>query len=332
MNKFNISEFGLTARAIGFTMLLATLFGCAAKDASHEDDHAAEPAITKGPHGGRLLSQDDFAIELAIFESGVPPEYHAWPTLNGKAVALDQVKLVVQLTRLGGKVDQFRFSPQGDYLRGDGVVGEPHSFVVQVDAEHAAKSYSWSYENFEGRTRIAPEVAQAAGIEVETAGPATLVETLSLYGRIAADPKRQREVSARFPGTIKEVHKNVGDRVAAGDILARVESNESLQTYAIAAPIAGMVAARHANPGEQSADHVLFTLVDSSQVMAELSVFPRDRSASKTAQLSKFALQILKSKRWARCSEWMCRQGRISRWWHEWHSTMLRASYSLEAL
>ncbi len=38
--------------------------------ANHGETAEAEPA--KGPHGGRLLIDDDFALELAIFETGVP--------------------------------------------------------------------------------------------------------------------------------------------------------------------------------------------------------------------------------------------------------------------
>jgi membrane fusion protein, heavy metal efflux system len=37
---------------------------------------AAEQPV-KGPNNGRMLKDGPFAIELAIFETGVPPEYHA---------------------------------------------------------------------------------------------------------------------------------------------------------------------------------------------------------------------------------------------------------------
>jgi len=245
---------------------------------AHEGTEQAAEEFVRGPHRGRLLTDGPFAVELAIFESGVPPEYHAWPTLDGKPVPLDQVDLVVELTRLGNKVDRFEFAPQGDYLRGNGVVREPHSFVVKVVAQYAGKTHEWTFDSFEGRTTIAPEIAAAAEIKTEVAGPATLVETLTLYGRIAPDPARQREVSARFPGLIRAVHKKPGERVRAGEALAAIESNESLQTYTVAAPISGIITARNANPGEQSGDRALFSLVDPSSVWAELSVFPRDRA------------------------------------------------------
>lgn len=266
-------------------MALVLLAACGERGESgkHEEhgEHEEHEEVAKGPHGGRLLEQEGLVVELAIFESGVPPEHHAWLSKGGKPVPLDQVDLNVQLTRLGGKVDRFSFAPQGDYLKGNAVVHEPHSFAVEVTAHHAGKSYKWTFDSFEGRTRIGPSVASSAGIVTEMAGPASLIETVSLNGRIAADPSRQREITARFPGVIREVNRNVGDRVAAGDALATVESNESLQTYKVTAPIAGLITARHANPGEQSADHVLFTIVDAARVVAELAVFPRDRARIK---------------------------------------------------
>jgi membrane fusion protein, heavy metal efflux system len=269
-------------KSLPFLLVLLVLGACGsgqAPDMGAVDSHGeaqAEPA--RGPHRGRMLIDGPFAVELAIFESGVPPEYHAWPTLDGKPVPLDQVDLTVELTRLGGKVDRFTFAPKEDYLRGSGVVHEPHSFQVKVSARHAGNTHEWSFDSFEGRTTIAEDIAQTAEIRTETVGPATLVTTRTLYGRITADPSRERAVTARFPGVIQAVRKNLGDSVRAGETLAVVESNESLRTYDVSAPITGVITQRNANPGEQSADRTLFTIVDPTAVIAELSVFPADRA------------------------------------------------------
>ena len=48
------------------------------------DDHAE--AVPKGPHGGRLLTEDKFALELAIYEQGVPPEFRAWFSLADQPI------------------------------------------------------------------------------------------------------------------------------------------------------------------------------------------------------------------------------------------------------
>ena len=264
-------------------LLALSLIACSRQEipAAQGDEHAAAPEAPKGPHRGRMLEDGSFAIELAIFESGVPPEYHAWPTLDGKPVPLDQVDLHVELTRLGDKKDKFTFVPQQDYLKGSGVVTEPHSFIVNVTATHEGKTHQWTFDSFEGRTTIANDIAANAGIATEVAGPATLVETVTVYGRIAADPSHQREVGARFPGVIRSVRKNLGDTVRAGETLASIESNESLQTYSLEAPIGGVITMRAANAGEQSADRVLFTITDPTSVWAELSVFPKDRARIK---------------------------------------------------
>lgn len=257
------------------------LAGCAGEN--HEthsggEHEAAAEQPAKGPHGGRLLADGPFAIELAIYETGVPPEYHAWPTLDGKPLALDSVDLKVELHRLGEKIDRFSFAPHGDYLRGDGTVVEPHSFVVNVTATHQGQAHQWSFDSFEGRTTIAREIADAAGIKTEAAGPAKLVETISLYGRIVPADSHRREIGARFPGVIRSVRKQLGDSVKAGEALAVIESNESLQTYTVSAPISGVITERNANEGEQTADRALFTIVDPKVVWAELGVFQRDRA------------------------------------------------------
>lgn len=264
----------MTSHMKRYMLTLVSIVLAACGSGGHD---APAAQVVKGPNNGRMLVDGPFAIELAIFETGVPPEFHAWPTLEGKPLPLDQVDLAVQLTRLN-KVEQFTFTPLGGYLRADHVVHEPHSFQVKVTATHEGKAHEWSYDSFEGRTTIAPDIASTAGIRTETAGPAKLVQTLTLYGRIVPDPAHQRQVTARYPGLLRAVYKQLGERVQAGEALAQIESDESLRTYTLTAPIGGIITARDANPGEQSGERPLFTIMDPSSVWAELSVFPRHRA------------------------------------------------------
>lgn len=263
--------------------LLAILAACSKTDSNstpaaegHGPPATAQPA--KGPNRGRLLQDGPFTLELAIFETNVPPEYRAWPTLNGKPVPLADVKLTVDVTRLGDKRNTFNFKPEGDFLRADGVLKEPHSFSIKVVAVHAGQTHVWTYDSFEGRVTIAAPIAAEAGVTTEVAGPALLTETVALYGQIAANPERQREVSARYAGVIRSVNARLGDTVKAGEVLASVESDDSLRTYTMTAPLAGVVTSRNANPGEQTGGRTLFTITDPGAVIAELSVFPRDRA------------------------------------------------------
>lgn len=124
----------------------------------------------------------------------------------------------------------------------------------------------------------------SAGIQLAQAGPASIRETLPVYGTIAPNAERVRDVTARFPGVIRSLQRKVGDSVRQGEALASIESNESLQTYSLVAPLNGVVIARNGNAGEQSGDKVLFTIADLSTVWVELSLFPRDVSKVRVGQ------------------------------------------------
>lgn len=131
---------------------------------------------------------------------------------------------------------------------------------------------------------LTAEKIAKGGIVVETAGSAIVREILPLYGTVAPNAERMRDVAARYPGTIRSVAKKIGDPVKQGEALAVIESNESLQAYSLNAPLAGVVTARNANPGEQSGDKVLFTVADLSSVWVELSLFPRDAAKVRSGQ------------------------------------------------
>ena len=47
----------------------------------------AEGEAARGPHGGRLLEDGAFAVELVIVESGIPPEFRLYAYKNGVLVA-----------------------------------------------------------------------------------------------------------------------------------------------------------------------------------------------------------------------------------------------------
>nr|WP_281721197.1 efflux RND transporter periplasmic adaptor subunit [Nitrosomonas nitrosa] len=146
----------------------------------------------------------------------------------------------------------------------------------QAAAGHAEGKEEGGYDEEGGHIELTPEQLKATGIKLVQAGPAQIRENLPLYGVIAPNAERVREVAARFPGVIQSVAKKIGDPVREGETLATVEANESLQTYAVTAPLSGVVTARNANPGEQTGDKTLFTVADLSTVWVELSLFPRD--------------------------------------------------------
>lgn len=136
----------------------------------------------------------------------------------------------------------------------------------------------------EGGIALTDAQIRSSGIGLAQAGPAKIRQTLSLYGTIAPNAERVREVTARYPGVLRSVTKRIGDSVREGETLATVESNESLRTYPVPAPLTGVVTQRKANPGEYTGEAILFTVADLSTVWVELSIFPRDASKVRVGQ------------------------------------------------
>lgn len=267
------------ARTFIMASLILSLAACGGGEATtdeHGDEHgeeASEPE--KGPHGGRLLREGDLALEIAIFEDNQPPQYWLWATKGGRQINPNQFRAAVTLRRLGGEVNRFEFRPSGDHLAGNGVVEEPHSFDVEVVALHDGKRYRWTYPSYEGRTTLTPEAARQAGVRIERAGPATIGEIRELMGSVALAPSAQGEVRAQFAGPIKALYKQVGQSVRRGELIARVESNESLQTYPVYAPISGVVAERN-NVGNVAIEEPLYRIVNPSATIVQFNVFQRD--------------------------------------------------------
>ena len=130
-------------------------------------------------------------------------------------------------------------------------------------------------EHEEGKAEISPDAAKLTGIHVQQAGPAVVAMTTPLTGRITLNENKTANVRARFPGYVKAVHVNLGDTVKKGQKLATVESNESLKTYGVTAPMNGVILKRETNIGDVTNGKELFVIADLSTVWAKYHIFLR---------------------------------------------------------
>lgn len=261
--------------AIAALALALPLAACRSGPAPAE--HGEEGAeAEQGPNGGRLLKDGDFAVEVTVFETGQEPQFRVYASRGGQPVDPGSVQLTMTLRRLGGEVNTFAFKPEGKFLAGQGVVEEPHSFDVEVVAVENGKRHVWKYASPEGRTHITAEAAKAGGIEILTAGPALIGETRELFGTVALDPSARSEIRGQFPGRVVSVTKAVGDYVQRGQLLARIESSESLQVYPVYATVSGVVAERNGNPGNVTGDRALYVITDPAQTSVVFNIFPKD--------------------------------------------------------
>lgn len=241
----------------------------------HGSDEA-EAEIAEGPHHGRLLQADDLALEITIFEQGIPPEMRVYAYHNDQPLDPEAVTLTVMLNRLGGQQDLIDFMPEQDYLLGDIEISEPHSYELEIAARFDGKDYHWHYESFEGRAELTARLIDSAGIQTETAGPQTLTISNNLYGVIAPAEDRQFRVYAPYPGIVEAVYVKTGDNVKKGQQLLTVRNQQTLKSYAVNSPASGEVTHRQVKAGDHSDTGNLIEISDFSKVWVDMSMFPQD--------------------------------------------------------
>jgi len=127
------------------------------------------------------------------------------------------------------------------------------------------------------RVFISDAKLAAGGAILSAAGSAELSETLQLNGMLRANQESVVQVTPRFPGVVRDIRKRIGDAVVKGDQLASIESNQSLTTYDLTAPISGTIIERQISLGEYASEQKpAFVVADLSTIWVELSVYRHD--------------------------------------------------------
>lgn len=129
----------------------------------------------------------------------------------------------------------------------------------------------------EGAVEMNDARVASSNIEILAAGPETLRDSLMLNGILQPNQESLVQVTPRFPGVVREIKKRIGDNVEKGELLAKIESNQSLTVYEIRAPISGTVIDRQISLGEYASEQKpAFTVADISTVWVDLSVYRRN--------------------------------------------------------
>ncbi|MCB1984508.1 MAG: efflux RND transporter periplasmic adaptor subunit [Burkholderiales bacterium] len=312
-----------------------------------------------GPMGGKLFTTDDFSVEVTIYEKGVEPQFRVYLYEKNKPIPPGEAKVAITLSRLGRSAQLFSFKPIGDYLLGDQVVEEPHSFDVTIAAEWKNKVLQWRYSQVEARVEMTDEMLASIGVNIQTAGSATIRPKLQLPGVVIFNTHNIVRVVPRAPGIAIDVPRHLGELIKEGTVLAVAESQlladlrsqylaaqkrlvlananyqrekqlweekitakqeylttqqlqseaeialdlaaarlraigenpetvhqlKDLTRYEIRSPIAGLITTKAIARGQVvREDDAIFTVVDTSTMYADLTVFPKDLSTVKLGQ------------------------------------------------
>ena len=153
---------------------------------------------------------------------------------------------------------------------------QPH----EREAEHGEEQHEPGDEHGAERVKLTPEQLANAHLTIEEAGPATIETLVSVYGKVAPNEEALARVVPRFPGVVKAVNKRLGDPVRRGEVLARIESNESLKAYDVTSEIDGTVIQKDITLGELvKDDKTIFIVANLETVWIDLSIFRRDFGA-----------------------------------------------------
>ncbi|SEH98857.1 divalent metal ion exporter adaptor subunit IhpB [Tardiphaga sp. OK245] len=152
---------------------------------------------------------------------------------------------------------------QGDKAKGEKVKGE--------------KGHDEKGHGEEGVVEMSDARVASSNIEILAAKSETLHDSLVLNGILQPNQETLVQVTPRFPGVVREIKKRIGDTVEKGELLAKIESNQSLSVYEMRAPISGTVIDRQISLGEYASEQKpAFIVADISTVWVDLSVYRRN--------------------------------------------------------
>jgi len=143
--------------------------------------------------------------------------------------------------------------------------------------EHAETGGEDKEHEDETSVILTDRAIEFAGLTISKTVKKAIGRSVELPGEIGFNEDRLAHITPRYPGIVIKVDKQLGETVKKGDLLAIVESNESLTKYTISSPISGKIVKKHITPGEfVGEDATLFVIADLSTLWANCDVYAKD--------------------------------------------------------
>lgn len=195
------------------------------------EEKVAVAGDEKGPHGGRLYRDGDFSAEVKIFEEGVEPHLRVYGYLKDKPLKPEDLKANIYIKRLDAE-QNIQFKPESDYLIGNEIVYEPHSFLMIVNVDYQGKKHTWKWDTKEGRVTMLDSSIKSSGLELLKVEPMMFENALELKGELKFPDNFESLVAPKASGTLIRTYRTIGDKVSQGDLLATVQSQDLIRLNA----------------------------------------------------------------------------------------------------
>jgi len=150
------------------------------------------------------------------------------------------------------------------------------TYLLAVD-EHAGHDEEAEHDEHEDGLQLSARDMEQFDIQTTQAGPGVIRNELRVPGEIHMNELTVAHVGPRFSGVVTSISKRLGDTVKAGDILATMETNDTLRPYDLLAPIDGSIVEFHLTLGESmDTGNYAYIIADTSSVWADLRIYQRD--------------------------------------------------------
>ena len=118
-----------------------------------------------------------------------------------------------------------------------------HSKHGDTDVKHKEEDDHDGHDHEqEAAIVLTDRAVEFAGLTIDVVNKKSIGRFIELPGEIGFNEDRLAHITPRYPGIVKKVVKQLGETIQKGELLAVVESNESLTAYAISSPISGKIA------------------------------------------------------------------------------------------
>ncbi|MFC0402011.1 efflux RND transporter periplasmic adaptor subunit [Paraburkholderia rhizosphaerae] len=176
-------------------------------------------------HRGTILNADGVTVEIVLSEKADDARLIVYPSVNGQPVN-SGVSVRAVLTRFDGTTENIPFVAAGDRFTSTQPIAKPHVFDATIEVTRNGKPARFAYSRADGTVTLSPQQTQAAGIELQKAGPANIASTVQMPGEIRFNEDRTAHVVPRVAGIVERVAVSVGENVSKGQLLAVIASTD----------------------------------------------------------------------------------------------------------
>ena len=214
--------FGLIALGIVLGILILNL---KTPVVSEEPEGGTEKTEeNNGSHGGQLLVNGDFSLEVKLSEEGGEPHVQIYQYDKGKLLPPQSGSLLMAITRPNEQPELIDFEIKRDALVSKEAIEEPHVFDALITAKTRYGSMEFKFNKAEGKIELSDQQIKDNSIDIQTVGPAKIRATATLPGEIRFNEDKTSHVVPRVSGIVQDIQANSGQQVKKGQILAVIAS------------------------------------------------------------------------------------------------------------